>query len=164
MKVRIFLAQPFLRLSLTKVFISTKLMKKLKAHALSVDPNECIGFFEINTKNELRITDITTCKNISKEPALSGHISPHYTNKIKKLFRRNEKLGIIYGMYHSHPLSGKTTLSAKDGFIGKIYKRFRNQIIMGINGKSKRTVSIAFWRYERPNWIKIDMIIKGEDK
>lgn len=77
--------------------------------------------------------------------------------EIEKLARKNKDK--IYGIYHSHPESGAVYLGEKDIFNGKIYKRFRNQIIVGVSKSGTRTKK-AYWLFEKPEWKEVQILVK----
>jgi len=143
------------------VYIERKLWNEIRDHARKEDPNECIGFFEAqpSTSGNIRITAIFPCKNVAKNPKHSGQIHQSTALKIKRLAKKNEKNGFVYGMYHSHPSSETIHLSEQDSFVGKVYKRFRHQIVAAVCGK-KRSVRMAFWAYQKPHWQEVEIMIK----
>lgn len=143
------------------LYIDKQLCDLLKRHAVAEAPRECIGYFEAKPEvaGNLRVTAIVPCKNISKLKH-TGDISKRDVKTIAELTKRNEKKGLVYGMYHSHPIEGSVDLSEKDAYIGKVYRRFRRQIILGVRGKSKQTVKVAFWFYAKPVWQEVEVIVK----
>jgi proteasome lid subunit RPN8/RPN11 len=146
------------------LYIENLLYDLLKRHAVAECPQECIGYFEAIPEGagNLRITDVVPCPNISRQPLDSGDISKKFVRRIKELTKKNEKQGFVYGMYHSHPATGFTALSEKDSYIGKMYRRFRHQIIIGVVGKRKKSVKMSFWVYDRKAklWQEVEVLVK----
>lgn len=144
------------------VYIERRLWNVIRDHARHEAPNECIGFFEAKPEGagNLRITAVWTCKNVSRQKKDSGMLSKVDERRIKQFEKIKGKEGYVYGVYHSHPATGTIYLSEKDSLIGKIYKRFRHQLIAGVYGKSKK-VRTAFWFYKRPRpWQEVEIMIK----
>ena len=144
------------------VYIDKHLWKILGDHAKHEYPHECIGFFEaIHTvPGSIKITNVFPGKNVIKPKnirTMAALLSKKDEKELLQLTRRNPDK--IYGMFHSHPESGMTYLGEKDSFNAKIYKRFRNQIIVGVTHHGLRTKK-AYWFWVKPLWTELQIIVK----
>lgn len=143
------------------VYIDKRLWKILGDHAKHEFPHECIGYFEaINVlPGSIRLTSVVPCKSIIRGQArkIAAQLSKKDDRELGRLIRRNPDK--IYGVYHSHPESGMIYLGEKDSFNGKIYKRFRNQIIVGVTHQGAKTKK-AYWFWTKPVWTEVQILVK----
>lgn len=143
------------------VYIDRVLWKTLGNHAKREFPHECIGYFEAEhvCPGSIRITQVFSGKNVApvKERRVAGLLDRKSERDLLRLDKKNPTK--IYGMYHSHPESGTIWLGEKDSFNGKIYKRFRHQMIIGVLAKGKKTRK-AFYFYKKPLWSEVEIIVK----
>ncbi len=134
-------------------------------HAKREFPYECIGYFEAEVvrPGSIKLTNVVPGRNVlnTKQKRLAALLSKPEERELLRLMRKNKDK--IYGMYHSHPESGMVYLGEKDSFIGKIYKRYRNQIIVGVTHQGTKTKK-AYWLWTKPLWTELQIIVKQEKK
>ncbi len=137
-----------------QVHIDRELWGKVKEHAIQSFPDECVGFFIGFSLGDFRGTGIVgmyPCKNISKNKRTQSIVS---RRQVKKLIKECEKLnkvvnGFFVGQYHSHPTTGSTIQSESDQAVGKRWKAYRFQIILGLKSKKAAVVRKKFYHYDR---------------
>lgn len=143
------------------VYIDKGLWKILGDHAKREFPEECIGYFEAVKvlPGSIRLTNIVPCKSVIRGKArrTAAMLSRQEDREMQSLIRKNRDK--IYGVYHSHPESGAIYLGEKDIFLGKIYRRFRNQIIVGVSPSGTRTKK-AYWLFSKPEWKEVQILVK----
>lgn len=143
------------------VYIDKGLWKVLGDHAKHEFPEECIGYFEAEhvLPGSIRITKVVPCKSIIRGQMrqVAAQLSKAQDREMVALARKNKDK--IYGVYHSHPQSGAIYLGEKDIFLGKIYKKFRNQIVVGVSKTGSRTRK-AYWLFEKPDWKEVQILVK----
>lgn len=148
------------------VYIDSVLWKTFRDHAKQDFPHECIGFFEAEKvgPGSIRIIKVFPGRNAIKrkhQRTTSGLLDKKSTRELIKLDKKNKDK--IYGMYHSHPKTGTVDMKGKDSFLGKVYKRFKHQLIIGVYRKGKR-FRMAFWFYEKPKWHEVEIIRRSLKK
>jgi len=133
-------------------YVSRKNLLRLKKHAKESFPNECIGVFECyEDAGNFYITNIFECKNVARNKKISGLLPRKTLRSFNKMIKRGKRKGILYGAYHSHPVSGATNIGEQDMHSGMIYNIFKLQIILGVKRRSIRT---AFWQTKNGNWYR----------
>ena len=136
------------------VFLTKGQWGELRQHVQRTHPEECVGVFECisNHDGTFEVVRIIPCRNISRHKNWGGQISKPEMREIKKLMRKSKKSGFVYGMYHSHPMTGKIKLSEIDEASGRSFKISKLQIVLG--AKSPKRIKRAFWEYRNREWFE----------
>ncbi len=142
------------------IHIDSQLWKALGDHARREYPYECIGYFEARPTQpgSLQVTKIFPCVSVIRGEARreSAQIAKKEDRNLISLMRKHRDM--VYGIYHSHP-TGPLQISEKDRYWGRRAKRYRHQIIIGVQHKGKRTQK-AFWHLESDAWTRAEFLVK----
>ena len=140
----------------TKIGRST--WQKMKSHALSCFPDECVGIFECLPSRTPMVLDAFPCRNVSRTKRFQSMISKRDKKALAAKMAAGRRKGLLYGVYHSHPNTGSLGLSEDDKFWGRRYKRYGIQIILGITKNSNGlVVKRAFWKASGRRWTERKM-------
>ncbi len=142
-----------------EVQITKKHWAQMRSHADRVHPEECVGLFEClptHSGKGFRITHIFPCRNVARAKKWAGQISKPEMRELKKVMRRGAKEGYVYGMYHSHPITGTTTLSEIDQASGRQFKISKLQIVLG--AKNPKRVKRSFWELRNKEWLQHEIV------